>query len=227
MPNAAKLVSPPFIPSPLRSSALQWRPDLDRRALPPTEGLSPGQRRVLESCLELFAEQGFSASSIRDIASAAGMQSASLYNHFPSKDAMLSELVRIGYEFHLDRLLAAVLNAGADPEDQLYAAIFSHISVHCEYPLLGLVINHELRHIPGESRAYLAGVNGRAAGIVMEILRRGAEQGQFTQRGHHIVLLAFASMGIDSARWFPYQTAIDAEELAGDYARLALRMVAP
>lgn len=222
MPNASKLLTPTQITS-LRSSRM-WRSDVDRRGLPPTDSLSPGQRRVLQACLGLFADEGFAASSIRDIGAAAGMQSASLYNHFPSKDAMLTELVRIGYEYHLDRVLTDVLNAGAEPRDQLYAAIHTHVLVHCEYPSLGIVVNHELRHVPDDDLPALARVNARAAGIVIEILRRGAEAGVFSGEGHHVALLAFASMGIDSARWFPYQTVIDAEELAGDYARLALRM---
>ena len=41
----------------------------------------------------------------------------------------------------------------------------------------------------------------------------------------HVTLLALASMGVDAARWYPYQDEIDADALAADYANLALRMV--
>lgn len=202
-----------------------WRPDLDPRALPPTERLTLGQRRVLEACVVLFADQGFAASSIRDIASEAGMQSASLYNHFVSKDAMLTDLVLLGFEIHLERLIAAIVNAPAEPREQLRAAIVSHVMVHCEYPNLGLVVNHEVRHLPAGSKDHVETGRRRAAGLVGEVLTRGLEQGVFVIPSPQATLFAMASMGVDSARWYPYQHEISAEQLSEDYAELALRMV--
>jgi AcrR family transcriptional regulator len=202
-----------------------WRADIDPRALPPTTRLTAGQRRVLAACVELFGAQGYAASSIRDIASAAGLQSASLYNHFPSKEAILAELVVLGHEHHLDCLLTAALNAPSDPREQLVAVIRANVLVHCEYANMGIVVNYELRHLPAEVHARMVSIRERSALIVTEILRRGAEQGHFAAEGHHVALLALASMGVDAARWFPYQTEIDAAQLADDFARLALRLV--
>jgi AcrR family transcriptional regulator len=202
-----------------------WRDDLDPRALPPTEHLTAGQRRVLEACLVLFAEDGFAASSIRDIASAAGMQSASLYNHFPSKDAMLTELVVLGLETHLDRMIAAVVNAPADPSDQLRSAIYTHVMLHCEYPNLGLVGNHEQRHLAPEVKPQVDAIRRRSSALVTEVLDRGSGQGAFSIDGPRATIFAMASMGVDAARWYPYQNEISAEELCTEYADLALRMV--
>jgi AcrR family transcriptional regulator len=180
---------------------------------------------VLEACLVLFAEQGFSASSIRDIAGAAGMQSASLYNHFASKDAMLTALVSLGFETHLERMIASIVNAPAEPREQLRAAIRTHVMVHCEYPNLGLVVNREFRHLTPDARVQGEAVRRRAAGLVGEVLSRGAEQGAFTIHGPQATVFAMASMGVDAARWFPYQSEISAAELCEEYAELALRMV--
>ncbi|HVV75408.1 MAG TPA: TetR/AcrR family transcriptional regulator [Mycobacteriales bacterium] len=202
-----------------------WRSDLDPRALPPTDRLTLGQLRVLEACLVLFAEQGFAASSIRDIAGEAGMQSASLYNHFPSKDAMLTELVMLGFETHLERLIAAIVNAPAEPREQLRAAIQCHVTVHCEFPNLGLVVNHEARHLPPDARVHVESNRRRSAGLVEEVLARGVEQGVFVIRSGPATLFAMASMGVDAARWYPYQSDISAEQLSDEYAELALRMV--
>ena len=180
---------------------------------------------MLEACLVLFADQGFAASSIRDIAGEAGMQSASLYNHFASKDAMLTELVLLGLETHLDRLIAATVNAPADPRDQLRSAIHAHVMVHCEYPNLGLVVNHEVRHMPVTAKAHVDSARRRAAGLVGEILTRGVEQGMFRIASPQVTLFAMASMGVDAARWYPYQSEISADQLCDEYAELALRMV--
>jgi len=49
--------------------------------------------RILSKSLDLFANKGFSDTSVRDIAKAVGLQPGALYNHFKSKDDILSTLL--------------------------------------------------------------------------------------------------------------------------------------
>jgi AcrR family transcriptional regulator len=58
----------------------------------PSEDFSTRQR-ILEAALELFARQGFAATSVRELARAVGLRESSLYNHFASKDAIFHALV--------------------------------------------------------------------------------------------------------------------------------------
>ncbi|MBA4012702.1 MAG: TetR/AcrR family transcriptional regulator [Phenylobacterium sp.] len=51
------------------------------------------RERILEAALDLFARQGFAATSMRQIGAAVGMRAPSLYNHFAGKDAILSALI--------------------------------------------------------------------------------------------------------------------------------------
>jgi AcrR family transcriptional regulator len=203
----------------------KWRSDLDPRAMPDTPSLTSGQRNVLQAALVLFADKGFPASSIRDIAQEAGMRSASLYAHFASKDAILAELVRIGYKYHVESVLAAVEGAPVDPREQLHAAVHAHVLLHCEYSQLGIVTTNEFKHVPEQMRVGLRSIVAtQVSTVVIEILSRGAQQGLFLPTGHHVMLLAMASMGVDAARWYPYQTDIDAKQLAKDFADLTIRM---
>lgn len=48
---------------------------------------------ILEAALELFAEQGYSGVGVRDIAEAVGIKPASLYKHYPSKQAIFDAVV--------------------------------------------------------------------------------------------------------------------------------------
>ncbi len=50
-------------------------------------------QRILEVSARLFSERGFAGTSIRDIAAALDVSKAALYYHFPSKDAILAEIV--------------------------------------------------------------------------------------------------------------------------------------
>lgn len=51
------------------------------------------RERILDEAFSLFAERGYHAVPVRDIAEAAGIKDASLYNHFPSKQAMFDAII--------------------------------------------------------------------------------------------------------------------------------------
>lgn len=54
--------------------------------------------KLVEAGLSLFATQGYEATSIRAIASEAGMSLGLLYNYFKSKDELLEEIFRRGVQ---------------------------------------------------------------------------------------------------------------------------------
>lgn len=56
------------------------------------------RERIVEEAFSLFAERGFHAVSVRDIAAAVGIKDASLYNHFPTKQAIFDAIVSEAFE---------------------------------------------------------------------------------------------------------------------------------
>jgi AcrR family transcriptional regulator len=52
------------------------------------KALSPSAARICDHAVEHFAEHGYDASSLSEIAALAGMRKASLYAHFANKDAL-------------------------------------------------------------------------------------------------------------------------------------------
>ena len=47
------------------------------------------KQKILSKAVDLFAKKGFTETTIRELADAAGLKGASIYNHFPSKNAIL------------------------------------------------------------------------------------------------------------------------------------------
>lgn len=88
------------------------------------------RERILDIAQELFARQGYTATSITDIARGLGTTSAALYYHFPSKAAILDALVeqpvavyaalaaRAG-EMDADEILVALTDLAADSRELL------------------------------------------------------------------------------------------------------------
>jgi len=84
------------------------------------------RRQVLAVASELFAAKGFEATSIRDIATAAGMMSGSLYYHFASKE----DLYIAVQDASISKIFNAVEQAIpgiADPWERLEAAAIAHV----------------------------------------------------------------------------------------------------
>ena len=51
------------------------------------------RQRILNHAARLFAEKGFTETTVRELAEAVGINAASLYNHFASKNAILENIL--------------------------------------------------------------------------------------------------------------------------------------
>ena len=87
--------------------------------------MSAAERRaaILAAAMEAFARHGYHGTSIDDIASAAGISKALIYEHFDSKQALHAELVTSQAEALFARLAAAATDPHADPEGRLRGGI--------------------------------------------------------------------------------------------------------
>ena len=81
----------------------------------PRRRLTADERRaaILASALDVFSERGYHASSIDDIARAAGISKALIYEHFSSKEELYGSLLEQHAGELFERLAAAVPQAGA------------------------------------------------------------------------------------------------------------------
>jgi AcrR family transcriptional regulator len=91
------------------------------------------RQRILSEASALFAQKGYHGTSTREIATAVGIQQPSLFHHFESKDAIMSELIN----FDLDQPLAvAEREAVADgsPAVRLYRYLAWDVEYLCRSP---------------------------------------------------------------------------------------------
>lgn len=194
-------------------------------ALPPGE-LEDGSRgRILLAALELFARRGFFGTSIRDIAAAVGMTSASLYSHFRSKDEILAELLRIGHGHHVTRLRAALADSDESPATRLRAVVRAHVLTHAEYPLVAVVANSELHALPEDAIGDVLALRREAEDIVSGVIEDGVARGEFDVASPYLALAAIGGMGLRVAHWYDATAPVSADELADAYALFALRLV--
>ena len=202
------------------------------RRLQATEGVVPrsvvtkGTRgRILEAALQLIAETGYAGTSIREIATASGVRSASLYAHFPSKEHILAELARIGHDEHHRALRAALLESDPSPASQLAAVVRAHVLMHTELSMLAVVSNTELHSLSPEMAAPVMATRDSSVQLIQEVIQRGVDLGAFAPPHVWLAVAAIGAMGIRVANWFTSDFELSAEEVADVYTEFALRMV--
>ena len=80
------------------------------------------REELLAIAARLFAEKGFRATTVRDIADAAGILSGSLYHHFDSKESMVDEILS-SFQEELFGQYDEILASGDDARTRLERAV--------------------------------------------------------------------------------------------------------
>jgi AcrR family transcriptional regulator len=81
--------------------------------------LSKGERTrraIVDAAHLLFVEQGYAATSMRQIAERSGLALGGIYNHFPNKEAIFSEVMVVKHPFH--EVLPLLQAAAGDTVEQ-------------------------------------------------------------------------------------------------------------
>jgi AcrR family transcriptional regulator len=129
------------------------------------------RRKLLTIASDLFARKGYDATSIRDVAAAAKLTSASLYYHFPSKEEMFIAVEEASVDKIHARVATALAVPISDPWERLEAAAVAH----CEALLdrSGFRVLVTMLYPPGlseEVRKRLAARRDRFEDMMAEII---------------------------------------------------------
>jgi len=106
------------------------------------EADSTTKQRILAASESLFAERGFAGTAVRDIAARSGLNGASLYNHFPSKQALYEAVLERGIRPLLQELIQAAATPDQSPAagDRIIGALMAHLE---RTPHLPRLVQHE------------------------------------------------------------------------------------
>jgi len=151
----------------------------------------PADRRrqqLLDVALTLFAERGYNATTMDDIAEAAGVTKPLLYQHFDSKRALYLELVDSVAATMLDAIAKAV--AAADgPRQQVEGGFAAYFHLVVTRPdAFNLLFGSNVPHDPELSRA-VRSVQDTIAEAIDPLIDAGLDEG-------HRRLLAYAMVGM-------------------------------
>lgn len=174
---------------------------------------------ILHRAAKLFAQYGYSGTSITMIAEACGMSKALLYHYYPDKEAVLYDILSA----HLQILIAAVEKAAAsarDPDDRLYAITAALLDNYRDADSEHQVQIANLKLLPTDKQDQLRAMERALVIIFSDAI---AEAVPAIGRGPLLKPLTMSLFGMLNWHylWFRPGKGLDRD----DYARLVTRLV--
>lgn len=156
------------------------------------------RKLIIARSAELFRTRGYSATSMRDIADAVGMEAASLYNHIKAKTDLLREII-FGIAGHCNEHLDTLQQSPKTPGEKIEEVIRFHVRLMVNRYDEYCVMTHDWNHLPEEQLQEFATQRRRYVQQLEEIVARGIATGEFRNITPYVVVLNILSavMGLE------------------------------
>ncbi|MCF6431832.1 TetR/AcrR family transcriptional regulator [Leisingera sp. MMG026] len=171
--------------------------------------------KIREAALRLFAQHGYAAVSMRQIAKEVGVQAGALYNYTPDKQSLLFNLMQ-GHMVELQAAWDAVPRA-AGAAERLRAFTGFHIRFHLERPDAVFIAYMELRNLTEENFSALESLRRDYENGVEAILKEGVEQRVFRIPDTKIATLAVIAMLNGVNTWYRSEGRLTLDEVEKVY----------
>ena len=177
------------------------------------------RERILAAAVQLFAQYGYHAATMRDIARISGIQAASIYYHYPSKQALLVEIMDTHMR-NLNANLQRIMQESLPVEQRLHEAIANHIRLHTTYKAEFFIIDTEIRALEEEQRGAILTLRDQYEMQIQGLLGEGMEQGIFRQVDIKVASYALIAMCTEVATWFRPDGRLNVQQVIDLYTQM-------
>lgn len=173
------------------------------RAIQRTEASVGRRDEILAVAAGLFAAEGFDKATMRQIGKAAGIQPASLYYHFATKEDLLDEIVR-GFLTGLPGWYSELVKQGGDPQRTLHDLVALGFRNSLRNATVMAIIIHERKFFGRHARfAYVEETLREVERIWLSVLERGVAEGAFrTGLNLNLVLRMILDLAGSAVEWY-------------------------
>jgi TetR/AcrR family transcriptional regulator, cholesterol catabolism regulator len=176
---------------------------------------------IHQAAIELFARLGYHATSMRAIASAAGIRPAAIYHWYPSKEAILVEL----QDDFMARLTERVVEATGRyerPALRLAAAVREHVVFHGLHTRAAFVTDSEIRALTEEPRRALIAQRDEYQARFSAMIRDGIRDGSLRSSDAQVATYAILLQCTGVALWFDADGPLNLDQVAELHVELVL-----
>ncbi|WP_338676183.1 TetR/AcrR family transcriptional regulator [Streptomyces sp. SCSIO 30461] len=181
--------------------------------------------KLYEAAVTLIAEQGFSATTVDEIAERAGVAKGTVYYNFKSKTELFEELLRYGVGLLSSSLQAAAEETeerGGTSVEALDAMVRAGLVFIDRYPAFTQLYVAELWRTNRAWQSTLMVVRQKAVAVVETVLREGVERGELSDE-IDVQLTAAALVGmvlVAALDWQAFQPERSIDDVHSALSRL-------
>lgn len=187
-----------------------------RRSASDRPAMVDRRAQILEIASRRFAEFGFEATTVRQIADDANILSGSLYHHFATKDEMLHEIVRDAV-FQMRDNTQRIATAACNAEHRLVALILLDLGELTRNEQVHAILYNERKFFrKSEEFSYVRKAKKDAYLAWRSVVEEGMKAGLFNRNlDVYLTILTIVRMLNAAADW--YRNDVAAMDLAGNY----------
>ncbi|GHO84456.1 TetR/AcrR family transcriptional regulator [Dictyobacter formicarum] len=152
------------------------------------------QKVIVETAAELFAQRGFGATSLNDIADALGVTKVALYYHVKNKEEIL-RLVYLTVLNIAEEPLRRIVESDLTPREKLHQAIEHHIAITANTSPAVTVFYREQAHLTGPFAREIALREKDYERYFEQIIQEGIAQQTF-KPGFDSKIVTFGLLGM-------------------------------
>ena len=171
--------------------------------------------------IDLLYKKGYFATSISDIARAAGIQKSSIYYHYSNKEDILFDILKTtasDINESIDKCLTGVKSA----EESLRIAIQNHIFFHIDRQKEAIISDSEVRGLTIDNYKTIIQKRDEYDRKIQSIIKMGIDEGIFLDMDFKILSYAIITMCTAVCMWFNLQGRLSKEETAKIYTDFIL-----
>ncbi|MBE1534853.1 TetR/AcrR family transcriptional regulator [Actinomadura algeriensis] len=183
---------------------------------------SERREHLVKLAAELFAEKGFQATTVRNIAEEAGILSGSLYHHFDSKESIVDEILTGFFEDIMASYRRVIEEGGDDPRATIAGLVRTAFGTLEPHRAAITVMQNDWNYLRGMERfAYLTKSEDEVEKMWVDTLKAGQEQGVFRlDLDPKLTYRMIRDTVWVAIRWFKPGGKLNAEGLAEHYLKV-------
>ena len=178
------------------------------------------REEIIKTATKLFKEKGFSAVTMRDLATAMGMKAASLYNHINSKQEILKAIIiSLAEEFTLGMNLIKKSEHTTIQKLNLIVELHVNITTNNTYGMASL--NNDWMHLEDQLEHYLQ-LRKKYEQDFVDIIKIGISSNEIANSNPEIVMFSILSTLRSLYLWIPKEEAINTKDLAQNLSHILI-----
>jgi len=173
---------------------------------------STRKEEIIKTAAKLFKEKGYSAVTMRDLATAMGIKAASLYNHIDSKQDILKSIV-ISIAEDFTNGMMTIINSEQSNISKLKRIVRLHVEIATNNTDGMAALNNDWMHLEDKLEYYLQ-LRSDYENNFISIINKGIEKDEIKDNNPEIITFSMLTTLRSLYLWIPKKELLNPEDLA-------------